>query len=1551
MALMNVATFSIILIISIPAYAQKTKSFSVQPEDFYNQMKEFLKETDATGAEKIMEEFRAVWDFGETDANNIENIYKNANKHLTDRMSKQLLKFTASYSSSTKTFTSDQKKQIVATANKMLSKRMKAFPDFSNYLYALMNFAVTNQEAQSFKGFQASLDKLLTKPNKYFASFIEICLDLFAENAVYSSASTRWIASNNDYTFDFDSLPKIVFKSLDLKCYSKADSAVIYRTKGVLYPTEKLWVGENGKVNWLRAGFDTNAVFAGLRYYRIKLISSEYSADTVIFYYKGFFDFPLVGKLHEKLMANADTSNASYPRFESYDNRIEINNFAKSVKYVGGFAMHGNKIIGKGSGMQPAEITFNWKDKDFLTARSKSFVITKHRIASQEAAVTFRLDSDSIYHPGLELKYNIDSRELALLRIADGVAQSPYFNTYHKVDMDVEGVYWKIDDPKIDMKTVTMGGESKAHFESSDYYTEDRFLMLKGMPSQHPLLVIKNLAMKYNSRTLTFQDVASAFGSSVPEIKPLLLQLANMGLLVYDITQDQVIVTDRLLHYINAKSKQIDPNTGQIDMRSSQEDYDVLEFNSIISGLPNASLSLINWDLLLRGVGQVFLSDSQRVHIYPHQQEVVLKKNRKFTFGGKILAGRFDFYGKEFEFDYKLFKIKLTNVDSLRLSVPKTNGETDEYGYPKMLRVQSVIEHVNGELYIDHPYNKSGLANFAEFPILKSLSDSYVYYDKRGKYRKSYTRDKCSFHLVPFEIDSLDNFAASALAFNGNFSSGNIFPDFEETLRIQDDYSLGFSRDAPSEGYPTYGGKGQYFSKIKLSNQGLEGDGSLNYLTSVTKSNSFIFFPDSMNATTQSFSMEELADASSFPQAEAMEVKIHWEPHKDKMFVSYIKEPVSMYHAQTKLFGDLLLQPSGLTGSGMLDFPKAQMDSKLYEFKQLNCIVCSAGFRLKATDPNSFALSTTDVKANIDFSKRTGEFKSNTGGTFIDFPVNKFICYMDQFTWNMDNSDIELTSSSGPNEGQAIAGTGARFISTSKDQDSLQFNAGSAIYKLSEFNIYAKEVEGIDIADARITPGDGKVIIRKNADIEPLENASILANTTTQYHNIHHAHVKLIARKNYMASGDYTYVDEVGDKQLIHFNKITVDTTFQTYAEGDIVDTAGFFLSPYFEYSGQVKLKANNQYLLFDGYSRITHSCDKIGKYWFKFSADINPAELYIPIDSVIYTHDRDKLYAGIMLNKDSSEVYAAFLSRLNNYSDIKILTAKGFVYYSKENAEYRISAQDKLKNTSLPGDYIALNVENCTVYGEGKMNLGIDVGRMSMNTVGNVAYNSNTDSTYFDLLLSLDFFFYDMAWSMMEAEIATHPALKPTDYARATYEKGLGELLGKEEADKIISQLNLYGTFKKVPDAMIHNLFFTDVKLAWEKIHTAYHSHSGIGIGGINKTQINKFAGGYIEMIKKRSGDVLTIYIEPDRNAWYYFSYQRGLMQVLSSNEEFNKMVQELKTDKRQLKASKGYAPYQFILSTAKRKREFVDRMQSYESGGDENSGNDNDNGNGNDK
>ena len=114
-------------------------------------------------------------------------------------------------------------------------------------------------------------------------------------------------------------------------------------------------------------------------------------------------------------------------------------------------------------------------------------------------------------------------------------------------------------------------------------------------------------------------------------------------------------------------------------------------------------------------------------------------------------------------------------------------------------------------------------------------------------------RDKFYFHLDPFTIDSLDNFSKAGLKFGGEFVSAGIFPDFRDSLKLQPDLSLGLVRETGPSGWPAYSGKGTFTNTVSLSNEGLYGDGTLDYLTSRSFSNTFLFLPDSMNTQAEKF--------------------------------------------------------------------------------------------------------------------------------------------------------------------------------------------------------------------------------------------------------------------------------------------------------------------------------------------------------------------------------------------------------------------------------------------------------------------------------------------------------------------------------------------------------------------------------------------------------------------------------------------------------------------------------------------------------------------------
>jgi len=1459
--------------------AQQLKNFSHDPVKFPQEMKDYLEEANKKQSEEVIPAFLEAWKMGK--------------------------------------FSSDQQDHIYNTSDAMLKKRMRPFPDFSNYITTLTSFANSKQSPESFNAWQRSVDKLLKLPAKNFAAYISVCSSLFLSNTLYESVSTRWYADNGNYQFDFDTLPRIIFPTMNLKCSSKGDSSTIFSTQGVYYPNTQTFYGKGGRVNWLRAGFDESTVYADLRTYTIDVTGSDFTADSVEFTDRTFLKEKLIGKFTDKLIAAVKPETALYPKFESYTASLDIKNILPDVHYRGGFSLSGSKIIGSGNAETDAMIYFLRNGKTFLTATSRGFVIRPERIIAEYAAVTFYFEGDSIYHPGLELKYMVKDRELSLFRGIQNKSLSPYYDSFHKVDIYVDELRWKIDDPLMDMKMVVGAGESEAVMESANCFNYARFLKIQSLSETHPLYTIKQFAEKHNTKVIYVEDLAKSMRYSPSEVRNMFINLSNQGFLQWDGKLDAATIKDRLYYYLSA-------NTGKTD-------YDVIMFQSIIKEKPNMSLNLLNFEMTMRGVSQIALSDSQNVFIIPKDGEIKVRKNRDFTFGGKVMAGRFDFYGKEFAFDYDRFKINLDNIDSLRLKVEKDPVTYDEYGNPRLTYVRSVLENITGDLIIDSLNNKSGKKSYPQYPIFNSKKDSYVYYDKPFIQQGVYDRKEFFFHLDPFSIDSLDNFSKAGLAFSGGLTSAGIFPEFLDTLRLQPDLSLGLVRNTGPEGWPAYGGKGKFTSTVNLSNAGLHGKGTLEYLASVSHSDDYLFLPDSMNSVVKNFSNRKGLYANvEFPQASADTAYVHWEPKMDVMFVHKVDSAIRMYDGQAQLTaGALQLRPTGMNGAGIMAFSQSELESKKIDYKQDSFHADTADFRLSSTDVQALAFASKNVNSTIDFIQRMGDFKSNGSGSYVTFPYNKYICYIDQFKWYMDKKEIEMTSSSqapaNASTDSDIGLSGSEFISVAPGQDSLRFKAPYAKYSLVDYLIKAEKVALIRTADAAVTPDSGKVVIEKEARMRTLTNARILANTTTKYHDIFNATVDIQGRKKYQGSGDYNYVDEDKAKHLIHLHSIGVDTSLQTVASGSIPDSTMFQLSAQFLFKGDVRLEANNEFVTFTGYAKPNFRCEKIEKNWIRFSGTINPAFVSIPVNNPV-TDNGMVLSSTVAQTNDSTGIYTAFLMPKLRPSDKDILPASGVLVYDKPSNEYRIGPKEKLEKPVLPGNYLSINDNACTVYGEGKIALASDFGQVKLNMAGNLQTNLNYDSTGFDLIATLDFFFNEDATKLLSEMLSNYAMLKPTqDVGHKAFERGIAEWMGRDKADKVIADINLYGMVKKMPDELRHTIFFSELKMSWDNSTATFRSSGPIGVSSMDKNSINKRINGNFEIQHKRAGDVITIYLEPEKGTWFFFSYSRGVMQALSSVTAFNDALLKTKDDKRRVKGSKGVEDYEYMLSTDRAVRNFL--------------------------
>jgi len=154
-----------------------------------------------------------------------------------------------------------------------------------------------------------------------------------------------------------------------------------------------------------------------------------------------------------------------------------------------------------------------------------------------------------------------------------------------------------------------------------------------------------------------------------------------------------------------------------------------------------------------------------------------------------------------------------------------------------------------------------------------------------------------------------------------------------------------------------------------------------------------------------------------------------------------------------------------------------------------------------------------------------------------------------------------------------------------------------------------------------------------------------------------------------------------------------------------------------------------------------------------------------------------------------------------------------------------------------------------------------------------------------------------------------------------------LVELLGVEKSDKLISELNLSGQIKRLPDELESAFYFADVKWMWNPTDETFQSVGPIGIASMDKKQLFRYVKGKIEIEKKRGADVLRVYLELDPGTWYYFEYRLGIMNVISSDKDFVTILTEVKEDKRRFEEGNLKYSYQLI-NNRKKRDDFVSRF-----------------------
>lgn len=1415
--------------------------------------------------------------------------------------------------------------EIIEVSNLMLAKKCRPRPQFINFQRVMMEFFYGNKTSHGYDEWLEGFTLFLKSDRALLATvtqWLGLSMNLLRDNIFYSSNYITWKITTPSFQFQTEETMTVRFDNVTIACYSGMDSIQIKEASGYIDPLSLQSEGSRGKVSWERVGIPEQKMFAYLGEFHINLKTSSYYADSATLYYPGLFKEQVLGRLDDKVTVIKDFSKAKFPQFISYQSSYELKDYTPGIDFRGGVTIEGANLVGSGVGNKLAEIEIFSGDTMRVRARSQRIIMNQQNIRTNITEVYIFIGEDSIFHPDLILDYDVEKEQLRLSKSEDFKSQGPYSNTYHNVDMNFDELLWNRGESLMKFQAQLGSAFGQATFESSTFFNYDFFMGLQGMDYMHPLAQLAAYSDMVRGRVFNSGPYAEFAGYAEYQIKHQLMTLAQLGFVYYDDENHMITLRQKLFDYIEASIR--------------KRDYDVIRFNSRVEGVSNAELDLHTRDLTIRGIPFIFLSDSQNVRLIPSENCIVMKKNRSFLFDGVVDAGLFRFSGHDFFFQYDSFKIDMEKIDSLQMSI--NTGESNQYGEPILIGIDNAIESMTGELLIDEPNNKSGLERYPQYPTFSSQDKSYIYFDSPDIQDGVYKRENFYFQLEAFTIDSLDNFRPEAIKPYGTFTSAGILPPLEMQMSLRDDNSLGFIMQTPEEGVGLYGGLGIFYNDIEMSSRGLRGFGYFNFLTSTTWSDQFLMHPDSMMALSRDFLIRESLEEIQYPQVDNTVAEITLLASEEIMRVDRVEETFQMFNDSIYHGGSLELGREGLMGSGVMALKNARFESDRFSYDARVISSDSSAVQLRKDWSQDFPFLTDDVSFVVDIDERIGEFAANGDQTRIEFPYNLYETSLDQFTWFMDEARIELSQQKALVENivdiegiDSVRTIGPSYRSIHPGQDSLVFVAPEAAYDFETRLLSTHKVPFIEVADAYIFPDSGEVVIGKDASMHLLENARILASQENRQHKLYGATVAVQGALEYTGSAYYDYKDAFGNSHELYFHRIWVDTTLVTRSLGLVEEDDPFLLSPFFDFKGEVNLFANKATLTFDGGTRIVHDCD-IGKGWLRFTSDIDPADIRIPVSENMMNTDLNKLFAGSLITRDSTHIYSTFLSGRKDYFDANITSASGTLIYDPAKESYIIASEEKLADPNHSGQLLRFETAGCILYGEGPVDLTLNYGQVKIKSAGNAKHYVGENRFETRLILGLDFMFSSDALNIMGREIDSMTNLEPVDLTSAHYELAMRDYLGEEQAGKLQRQLGLMGVYEEIPPDWRSTIFFNDLPLEWNQDSRSFRYKGKIGIGNIGDVQVNKKVEAYVELVEKGSGDVFDIYLRMDDRSYYYIAYSPGGLQVLSSNREFNSLVFDLKENDRRIKSGPGKAGYVYSLAAARRMQLFIERFMEYE-------------------
>jgi hypothetical protein len=1464
--------------------------------------------------------------------------------------------------------TSTQKAKIASVSNFLFKKGYKP-PHFANIFEAINQGVTTSLIASTtLDAFLETLRKSAESTDtKTTLRYIDISKLLFGNKAIYFTNYNRLYAFDGSISFQFNEQkvelapansttntatpakiddwddsspvaggtttaptneeaplflnpgPAIVFKNINLSIATANDSVTLQGTSASLGIKDGVLIGTGGKFSWESLG--QADVFAVLNNYSMDIRSPKLRAESATLTYPQKITTPIKGIFEFQSKKRAKNAPAGFPRFMSFQNDVILKN-SLDFDYRGGFALAGNNISSTSINEKYATIAVKKDGKIAFKISSRKFEIGDSLITAPAATfVGYFAGNDSIYHPSGKLIYDRKQQVLRLSKVDNGgFKEAAYADSYHKLEISADAMRWSLKDHKVDFYILVAKNVVPALFESFDYYNPERFNKISENFNFNPLLVVYNYTKKNNVNNVTLTELAKAYQKDVNNLRPVFLAMMQKGYFEYDPDVEKIKLSRKGDHYLS--------------VYTTKKDYDNFLIPSYYAtsskdSTSNATLSLIDNQLIIRGVKQFYLSDSLNVYMAPYDNLIKVNKDRNFGISGELKTGNFRFRGKDLSFNYGEFSVKLNKIDSITFIPQKElakRGRTE---------IGGDLKYESGTIYINKSNNKSGRQRLVEYPRLVIPTGVTAYFDQAYRENMAYSK-KIYFKVPSIDFDSLN---IKDIDFVGTFYSDGIFPPFKETLISMPDNTLGFSHKVTEGKYSLYNTKTfmKFAGPLVMDKRGLHTEGEINHLTAQIQAKEALFTQDSVIASGTTGRINEgNVGQAYFTKVDIKNYSLKWQPKVDSMLIETKGNSFDFYAGSSKLEGKLLVRQSGIFGFGKVLRQDSETQSDNFKFgkeafsaEPSNLMV---GNNLKSAKP-----ALLGKHMNVNFNLATGKVSIKTptnlrleDSTSLYFPYTAYRTSITSAEWDINQKTITM-------KGDIKSST---FTSIEPSQEGLTFNGSEALYEIERQALNISGVPFIKSADAKIIPDKGLVSIRRDAEMRSFQNAKLQIDTLNSYHNLVNGNIRIVSRSKFEGDAFYRFPNLVGDTINIKMGDFEFKETsledrkgkklkgLTTTAKATIGENDKFHISSKILYRGNITMTSAEKNLKMDGFVKPESKSRSDVISWVAYKGN-STDNVNIDIQPNLKGDLNTTLFAGLHFRTASAGLYTSFLTDKPDPKDEDIFVVHGKLRDIPKSSRFEVGPDeteksyeatryiydDTKKTLNLEGNFSFFQPNNyIQATGFGEMRIDSGKHKFDQMLVINFPMPSEVLKAMADKIVKVNLDSRD-----------NDSADEPEDKERLISK--LANLLGNKTIEPFERRLkNEHVPLHSISSKLNTSLVISKANLRYSDIRSAFYSIGKLGIASIGSTDINAQIEGYLEIRKTVEGDEFYLYLEPSPDVWYFMGYIKNEMGVISSDDEFNNAVA---AKAKGVKKGSGKNAYIFLGVGAEEKIGFTEYFQ----------------------